>query len=134
MQLEFLADRDIGRRVVTALRGAGETVHTLADVYGEKESQLTADVDWLKLAGQRRWPALTKNKNIRYDSEERETVGRYDVWLFALANGNLGFAEMAGAFLTAMPAIYVACREHSGGAIWIIQRDGRMALQWERAD
>ncbi|HZN16811.1 MAG TPA: hypothetical protein VFB84_01215 [Micromonosporaceae bacterium] len=130
MPLEFLADRDVGKRVVAALRGAGEIVHTLADVYGEEQSQQTEDPIWIAKAGAQRWAALTKNKKIRYVTRERDAVAEHAVWLFALANGNLGFAEMADALLAAMPRVHEICAEHPGGAIWIAHRNGRVDQQW----
>lgn len=55
MRLEFLADRNLGKRVVGALRAAGETVHTLAEVFGEAESQVTDDDSWIAYAGSKGW-------------------------------------------------------------------------------
>jgi PIN like domain len=64
---EFLADRDLGKTVVIALRSAGVVVHTLAEVFGgEQGAQETSDVDWIEVAGRHGWAALTKNKRIRY--------------------------------------------------------------------
>lgn len=106
MQLEFLADRNVGKRVVGALRAAGEVVHTLAEVFGEDGSQQVDDESWIAYAGSRNWVALTKDRRIRHVTHERDAVQEHGVVLFALANANLGFAEMAGAFLAAMPRIY----------------------------
>lgn len=124
MPLEFLADRSIGKRVVASLRGAGELVHTLADVFGEDVSQRVEDDSWIARAGSQGWAALTKDKRIRHVTTEREAVGLHGVVLFALANANLGLAEMAGAFLTAMPRIHEIC----AGAAWRIHLGG--AARW----
>jgi hypothetical protein len=127
---EFLADRSIGRRVVTALRGVGERVHTLADVFGEQPSQQVEDVSWIAHAGTRGWAALTKDKHIRHVTAEREAVARYRVPLFALSNANLGFADMAAAFLAAMRQIHAVCDESESGGIWVVHRDGRVEPLW----
>ncbi len=95
MPLEFLADRSIGRRVVLALQGVGERVHTLAEIFGEETSQQLDDDSWIAYAGSRGWAALTKDKRIRHRSAEREAVAAHQVPLFALSNANLGFTEMA---------------------------------------
>ena len=130
MPLEFLADRNIGRRVVTALPEVGELVHTLADVFGEQPSQQVEDDSWIAYAGSRGWAALTKDKRIRHVTTERDAVAEHHVSLFALSNGNLGFSEMAGAFLVAMPQIHRICSESHTGGIWVVHRDGRVELLW----
>ncbi|GID29054.1 hypothetical protein [Paractinoplanes brasiliensis] len=130
MRREFLADRSIGRRVVTALRDVGERIHTLAEVFGEQISQQVDDDSWIAHAGSRNWAALTKDKRIRHVTVEREAVAEHRVPLFALSNANLGFAEMAGAFLAAMPAIHRICADTERGGIWVVHRDGRVELLW----
>jgi PIN domain-containing protein len=116
--------------VVTALRGAGEQVHTLAEVFGEQASQQLEDQSWIAHAGSRDWAALTKDKKIRHRTVEREAVDAHGVQLFALSNGNLGFAEMAGAFLAAMNTIHRICAASDSGGIWVVHRDGRVELLW----
>lgn len=130
MPLEFLADRNLGKRVVGALRAAGETVHTLADVFGEDRSQQVEDESWLAYAGSMGWAALTKDRRIRHRTGERDAVREHGVVLFALSNANLGFAEMAGAFLTAMPRLHEIHQDRSGGSIWIVHRDGTVDRLW----
>lgn len=130
MPLEFLADRSIGRRDVAALRDVGEQVHSLADVFGEQVSQELEDDSWIAHAGSRGWAALTKDKKIRHRTAEREAVAVHRVPLFALSNGNMGFAEMAGAFLSGMGRIHEICDETECGGIWVVHRDGRVELLW----
>src|SRR5260221_6179254 len=44
---EFFTDRSLGRYVVpNALRALGLTVHTMAEVYGERQGQDADDEDW----------------------------------------------------------------------------------------
>lgn len=51
---EFFIDRSLGRHIVPdALRAAGATVHTMADVYGERIGQGLSDEEWLREAGER---------------------------------------------------------------------------------
>jgi hypothetical protein len=57
-------------------------------------------------------------------------VQEHGVLLFALANANLGFGEMAGAFLAAMPRIYEICATRPGGSIWVVQRNGAVERLW----
>jgi PIN domain-containing protein len=132
--LEFLADRSIGKRVVASLRGAGELIHTLADVFGEEVSQGVEDDSWIAHAGSRGWAALTKDRRIRHVTVEREAVRYHDVVLFALPNANLGLDAMAGALVGAMPRIHEICAERPGGSIWVVQRDCRVEKVWPSID
>ena len=119
---------------MAALRGAGEVVHTLADVFGEGVSQQVDDDSWIARAGSEGWAALTKDRRIRHVTAERDAVTAHGVALFALANANLGLAEMAEAFLRAMPRIHEICEERSGGSIWVVRRDGRVERFWPPGD
>ncbi|MET7421183.1 hypothetical protein [Dactylosporangium sp. NPDC005555] len=135
MPLEFLADRNLGKRVVAALREARLTVHTLADVFGETDSQLVEDTSWIAHAGSRRWACLTKDRRIRHVTLERECVVDHGVKLFALANANLNFADMIAAFLAARRRMAELCADDgSGGQIWVVQRDGRLEVVWPQPD
>ena len=50
--LESFIDRSLGRHIVTGvLREAGATVHSMAEVYGERIGQGLADTEWLRNAG-----------------------------------------------------------------------------------
>ena len=113
-----------------ALRGAGEQVHTLAEVFGEEAAQQLEDESWIAHAGLRGWAALTKDKRIRHRPVEREAVLVHRVPLFALSNGNLGFTEMAAAFMAAMSSIHRICADAECGGIWVVHRDGRVELLW----
>ncbi|MEV8516311.1 hypothetical protein [Dactylosporangium sp. NPDC051484] len=135
MPLEFLADRSLGKRVVTSLREAGLTIHTLADVFGEADSQLVEDTNWIAYAGSHHWACLTKDRRIRHVTIERDCVVDHGVKLFALANANLSFAEMIAEFLAARHRMADLCAdENSGGQIWVVQRDGRLELVWPQYD
>jgi hypothetical protein len=65
---EFFIDRSLGRHTVpAALRQAGVTVHTMADVYGERVGQGLDDEEWVRDAGQRGWSVLMKDAKIATD-------------------------------------------------------------------
>lgn len=49
---EFFVDRSLGKSIVESLRNAGLTVHSLAEVYGEKRPRLLAEEVWLRDAGE----------------------------------------------------------------------------------
>ena len=100
-QPEFLIDRSLGRlEVAMALRSAGLTVRTLADVYGEEAAQETEDTEWIRLAAERGWIVLCKDDRIRRRPAERDALTDGMVRVFCLTNANLGFAEQAAYFVT----------------------------------
>lgn len=43
---EFFVDRSLGKSIVEGLRATGLTVHSMADIYGERRAQLLADEVW----------------------------------------------------------------------------------------
>jgi hypothetical protein len=58
--VEFFVDRSLGKSIVEGLRAVGLTVHSMADIYGEKQAQCLADETWLRDAGKNDWAVLTK--------------------------------------------------------------------------
>ena len=53
-----MVDRTSGRRFVVALRAAGVSVVTLADVWGEQQAQDIPDPMWISHAAERGYTAL----------------------------------------------------------------------------
>jgi len=76
----FFTDRDLGHLLPETLREGGLIVERHDDHFGP----LTPDVEWLEEVGRRGWVALSHNKQIRYNSEERDMVMRAGVPLFLL--------------------------------------------------
>lgn len=62
----FFVDRSLGRiRVPGRLRAAGWELTTLAEHYGIPADEDITDIEWLTLAGTRRWAVLMKDDRIR---------------------------------------------------------------------
>ncbi len=68
----FFADRDLGRSVPNALNAAGVRVER-HDTHFEPS---TPDTEWLREVGRRGWIALSHNRDIRYNTAERDMVMR----------------------------------------------------------
>src|ERR1700761_3033300 len=97
---EFFIDRSLGRRIVPdALRAAGVTVHTMADVYGEEIGQGLRDETWLLDAGRRGWGVLMKDDAIRRRPAEREALVEGGVRAFCLTNAQLRGEDQARRFV-----------------------------------
>jgi len=93
---EFFIDRSLGRHLVpNALRQAGATVHSMADVYGERIGQGLQDEEWLRDAGTRGWVVLMKDARIRRRPAELEVLIAHQVRAFCLTNANLRGADQA---------------------------------------
>jgi aryl-alcohol dehydrogenase-like predicted oxidoreductase len=96
---EFFVDRSLGKSIVEALRAAGLTVHSMADVYGEKRAQRLADEVWLRDAGKNDWIVLTKDDAIRRRPAERDALTDAAVRAFCLTTAQLRGAEQIERFL-----------------------------------
>lgn len=119
---EFFVDRSLGGHdVAAALRGAGWSIRTHADVYGPRDPDV-ADVEWLELCGQEGWPALTMDRRIRYRPAEIAAVRRFKVRVFALTSGNLTAAAQAQRFIGNGARIGAAC-EQPGPLLYSVHRD-----------
>jgi len=86
---EFFVDRSLGKSIVEGLRDTGLTVHSMADIYGEKRAQLLADEVWLRDAGGNDWIVLTKDDAIRRRPAERDALTEAAVRVFCLTNRNM---------------------------------------------
>ena len=97
---EFLIDCSLGRVALpAALRAAGLTVRTLADVYGEQQAQDVEDQQWIALAADNDWVVLCKDDRIRRRPAERQALTEGRVRAFCLTNANLVFAQQAEYFV-----------------------------------
>jgi len=124
----FFIDRSLGRKIIpNALRQAGEEVTT----HDEHFPQDTHDEIWLTEAGRRGWIVLTKDKHIRYRSNEVAALLSANVRAFILtAKGDLTGAEMAQIFIKALPAIQRMAAKTPPPFIARVQRNGTVELIW----
>lgn len=80
-------DRDVGSGVPQALRLVDYCeVHWADLVYQHRpdRSAHVADIEWLELAGQRGWLAISENKRILRRESERAAIIRYQVGIVLL--------------------------------------------------
>jgi hypothetical protein len=82
------------------LRRAGARV----EVHDDHFAQDALDEVWLTV-GQRGWLAITKDKNIRRRTLEREALLRARVGVFFVAGGNLSGADMAARLVAQLGAM-----------------------------
>jgi hypothetical protein len=117
---EFFLDRSLGRhRVPEALRGAGWSLRTHHEVYGERDEHIS-DVEWLELCGRLDLPVLSKDRRIRYRPAEIDAIRRFGVRAFVLTSGSLRADEQAGRFDRNRLRIEEACVA-AGPALFAVQ-------------
>ncbi len=97
---EFFVDRSLGKSIVVALRAAGLTVHSMAEVYGEERAQRLPDEVWLRDVGEKGWVVLTKDDAIRRRPAERDAMVAAAVRVFCLTTAQLRGAEQAERLVT----------------------------------
>ena len=97
---EFFVDRSLGKSIVEGLRATGLVVHSMADIYGEKQAQRLPDETWLRDAGKNDWIVLTKDDAIRRRPAERDALTDAAVRVFCLTNRNLRGAEQTERFVS----------------------------------
>jgi hypothetical protein len=124
--LEFFLDRSLGKTSARRLRDQGYVVHLIAEFYPD-DARAIADVDWIAEGCRRGWVLLTKDRRIRYRTEELAALqGGY---LFCLADGNTKLDVIAERFLAAMPAIERAVDRGAVG-FWHVYADGLIKRMW----
>lgn len=126
-QPEFFVDRSLGKSIVEALRDVGLTVHSMADVYGEKRAQRLADEVWLRDAGENSWIVLTKDDAIRRRPAERDALTEAGVRAFCLTSAQLRGAEQIERFVNNRHRILSQARK-SGPYIYGVYESGLKRL------
>ena len=122
---EYFLDRSLGKETARRLRAAGQSVHLLADHYGN-DAKDVADEEWIAEGCRNGWVLLTKDQRFRYRSAE---LAALDGRLFCLADGNATVDVMTATFLAAIPAIErVVARAVVG--FWHVYADGRIRRTW----
>ncbi len=117
----FFVDRSLGRlTVVTALSQAGYQ----AVAHDDQFPQDTPDADWLATAGAKGWIVLTKDSAIRRNPLERSAYREARARVFVLTSQNMTAADMAAAFIAAMPRILARVDDTQAPFVFAVRRNG----------
>ncbi|RMF86351.1 MAG: hypothetical protein D6736_15300 [Nitrospinota bacterium] len=123
--LVFFLDRSLGKKVIAeALRRAGVAVQIHDDHFPPD----ARDEEGIPIVGHRGGIVLTKDTRIRYRTLERKALLQAGVRAFVLTAGNLQGAEMAQAFITALPAIRRVVQTHAPPFIATVTTRGTVSL------
>lgn len=124
--LEFFLDRSLGKTSARRLRDAGHVVHLIAEFY-PRDAQEIGDAEWITEGCRRGWTLLTKDRRIRYRTDELGTLTSGH--LFCLTDGNATLDQIAQRFLDSMPAIHRAVQRTEVG-FWHVHAGGRITRMW----
>ena len=94
--------------------------------------QNAPDEVWLKAAGENGWIVLTKDKNIRFHTREKETLIAYGVRAFVLTAKALNADEMVEVFVRALPQIAKTVSKHPGAFVATVTHGGSVNLVWPK--
>jgi hypothetical protein len=130
----FFLDRCLGKRIVAArLRAAGFAIEIHADHFPETESlPEESDREWLKLAGEKRWVVLSKNKHIRRNQIEIAEILTSEVAAFISTATNVSGEQIADSFLAAMPAISTTLRNYARPFLATVSKSGIVKVLLDR--
>jgi hypothetical protein len=127
---EFFVDRSLGRVVVAeAIRALGHVVHTMAEVYPDREEQVK-DVEWIGDADRAGWVALTKDERITRYPEEQAALARSTLRVFAIGHQQLTGPQMAGYYVANINRILQRSRK-AGPFVDVVYRDS-VDRRWPR--
>lgn len=86
------------------------------------------DTAWLAAVAKRGWVVLTKDQRLRYRPTELAALRRGGVRVFILTAGNLTGADIAKAFVAALPHMARLLREAAGPFVARVRRGGSVHL------
>ena len=123
--LIFFLDRSIGKHMVAeALRHAGVEV----EVHDDHFPPNARDDVWLPPVGERGWIVLTRDKRIRYRSQERIALIQARGRAFVLSGGSLSGLAMATAFVNGLPAMRQFVERYQAPFIAGVTQTGSVSL------
>lgn len=115
--LTSFIDRSLGKRVVAGeLTRAGAVVQ----IHDDNFAPDTADVEWLRVVGEKGWIVLSKDEAIRRNRHEREAIRAAKVRAFFLTQQGMTGLEMAAIFVRALPGMVARAARQKGSFIFTI--------------
>jgi len=121
----LFVDRSLGKSVGRLLRGVGVAVELHDDHFAQTE----LDRNWIPIVTGRGWVILTKDKNIRRPSGEREDVLLAGAKVFTLTSGNMNAANMAAIFIRFVDEIEQIAATQTPPFAYAVGPDGLQQIQ-----
>ena len=111
------------------MRSEGMIVHTMAEVYADRE-QFVEDAEWLQRAGEEGWIVITKDKRIRRRPAELDAIATHGVRAFVISSADLTGVEQARRVVAHRGAIEEIARR--GDAVVCVLEQRRVVQVWPR--
>lgn len=125
-ELVFFVDKCLGQiQVPNALRAAGERVEIKTDHF----SQDAEDIVWVTEVGARGWIILSADDRLRHNHIEIVALLRSNTHSFLLNSGSLSGAQMASAFVTALPQIKGIVGTVAPPAVCVVSQAGSVRVK-----
>lgn len=123
----FFLDRGLGvKNIANAIRKSGYRALPMVEVYPGGADQKVTDNEWIRLASESGWIALTKDCSIIRDHVDALKASTLRV--FALNNANLTGPDMAARYAVNMSKI-LACATKPGPYVYVVTASG-LELRW----
>ena len=116
--------------VAGALRAAGQQVRLHHDHF----DQDIKDPDWLMAVGRNGWVVLTKDRHIRSNQIEIESIITANIACFNLVSADIDGAQMARAFVAALGSIRRMLQRIDRPFVANVTKSGGVDLLYRYAD
>jgi len=114
LDLEIFLDRTHGKAMAAMLRRVGITVKTIYQVYPKKKHQSIKDPQWIAKCGEKGWIAISGDKRIEKNVENKQAVIDAKCKLFLLTDTNSLPEEWAAAIILGRDKISNVARKNDG--------------------
>lgn len=102
------------------------------EVHDDHFPQDALDEDWLESGRRKWWVVLTKDRNIRFHTREKEALTAFNVRAFVLSAKALNADEMGQAFVRALSGIARTLRDNQAGFVATVTQSGAVNLVWPK--
>lgn len=118
-------DRTHGKEFGKLLRRVGFDVRSIFSVYPKKKHETTSDPTWIKKCGAKNWVAISGDKRIETNIENRKAVIDAGAKVFILSDSHSRPEEWAAAVICGREKLYNLVRKNTGP---FFARIGRQSL------
>lgn len=123
----FFLDRGLGVNfVANAIRERGYRARPMVEVYPDGTDRTVTDDDWIRMASESGWVALTKDYSIIRDHSDALEASTLRV--FALNNANLTGPEMAERYMVNLNRIIQRATK-PGPYVYVVTA-ARLEMRW----
>lgn len=118
----LLYDRSLGKRLYQALCSDSWPLIALHEVFGPAAGLLD-DVTWLRYAGLRGMPVLTKDEHVIYNPAERAVVVQHRMMILCYPNAQLPHAEQLRRVQAQRRSVLASFRARDGPWLRMLYQD-----------